>query len=238
MRHRFPDGTRAAAACARSIVSALEQSIAERGRAAIALSGGSTVKQLFPLLAAAPVAWDRVHLFWVDERAVPPTHEQSNYRLAGELLIGPAQVPLSNVHRIHSELPPSEAAALYTADLRQHFAPPESALPEFDLIHLGMGSDAHTASLFPGEPLIEDRAGLAAAAYVPKLEQWRITLLPGVLIAARRLAYLAVGADKAEALRSVLREPYEPLRYPAQIGVHHGRNVEWFLDEPAARLIP
>jgi 6-phosphogluconolactonase len=107
----------------------------------------------------------------------------------------------------------------------------------FDVIHRGMGPDAHTASLFPGEPLIDDRENLAADVRVEKMNQWRITMLPGVLLAARRTAMLVTGADKAEALRAVFCEPYDPKKYPAQITAHHGRGVTWFLDEPGARLL-
>jgi 6-phosphogluconolactonase len=108
------------------------------------------------------------------------------------------------------------------------------ATPEFDVIHLGMGADGHTASLFPGEPLVEDRTGLTAAVYVEKMKQWRVTLLPAVLLAARHTVLLATGADKAATIRAVLEDGYEPSRLPMQVVAHHGRNVMWFLDRAAA----
>ncbi len=111
------------------------------------------------------------------------------------------------------------------------------AIPRFDVIHRGMGPDAHTASLFPGEPLIDDHRNLVSAVYVEKFHQWRVTLLPAVLEAAHNTLMLAAGDDKAEPLREVLRERYDPKKYPAQITTYDGEGVIWFLDKAAARLI-
>jgi 6-phosphogluconolactonase len=157
--------------------------------------------------------------------------------MANEALIGPAHIPARNVHRIHAELRPDEAAARYERDIRQFFGLAVGEEPHFDVIHRGMGPDAHTASLFPGEPLIDDREGLVAAVYSEKMTQWRITLLPRVLLAAKKTVMLVTGADKAQALRDVVHEPYDPKRFPAQITAHHGRSVVWFLDEAAASLM-
>ena len=110
-------------------------------------------------------------------------------------------------------------------------------MPEFDVIHRGIGPDAHTASLFPGEPLIDDRRGLVAAVWVEKMKQWRITMLPGVLLAARHTAMLVCGADKAEPLRHIFDGPIDSKQYPAQLFAREGRGTVWFLDAAAARLI-
>ena len=110
----------------------------------------------------------------------------------------------------------------------------DGALPHFDIVQQGMGPDAHTASLFPGEPLIDDREGIAAAVYAEKMPQWRITLLPGVLLAARHTVFLVSGEDKAEAVRAVFNDEYDPKRLPAQVVSHHGRGVIWFLDDAAS----
>jgi 6-phosphogluconolactonase len=110
-------------------------------------------------------------------------------------------------------------------------------MPRFDVIHRGMGPDAHSASLFPGEPLIDDREGIAAAVYAEKFHQWRVTLLPGALLAAKHNVFIVCGEDKAEAVRAVFNDEYDPKKYPAQIASHHGRGVTWFLDEPAAKLM-
>jgi 6-phosphogluconolactonase len=233
----YDDAQRTATACSRKILELLNDALSREPRATIAISGGSTPKLLFAELAKANFDWSNVHIFWVDERCVPPTDPQSNYKLAKETLLDPARIPASNVHRIQGELDPQVAAGLYADEIRKFFALPPGQLPAYDIIHRGMGPDAHTASLFPGEPLIDDHENIAAAVYVEKFHQWRVTLLPGVLEAARQTVMLVAGDDKAEPLRSVLRGPYDPKKYPAQIATQDGRNVMWFLDRATARLL-
>ena len=223
--------------CARKILELLGRALATERRASIAVSGGTTPKLMFAELAKATFNWTEVHMFWVDERCVAPTDSESNYKLAKENFIDPARFPAANVHRVYGELPPQEAAQLYVDEIRSFFQLSSGALPRFDVVHRGIGPDAHTASLFPGEPLIDDHRNLADAVYVEKFHQWRVTLLPGVLEAARHTLMLAAGEDKAEPLRSILREPYEPKKYPAQIGTCDNADVLWFLDKAAARLI-
>jgi 6-phosphogluconolactonase len=189
---------------------------------------------MFEYMAAQSFRWERVHLFWVDERAVPPSDSLSNFKLANETLIEPAGIPAANVHRILGELHPEEAARRYVLDIQDHFQLASGELPRFDVIHRGIGPDVHTASLFPGEPLIGNRDGIAAAVYVEKLKSWRITLLPGVLIAARTNVVLAAGADKAGPVARIFHGPYDPFRYPAQGVPNEPGKVEWFLDEAAA----
>jgi 6-phosphogluconolactonase len=230
----YPSVDATAEACAVHILSVLDAALQGGGEATIAVSGGSTPKRMFPHLAKGGVDWTRVHIFWVDERCVPPTHEDSNYRMAEEHLIRPAHVPHRNVHRIKAELAPEVAAKNYSAEIRECFSLDDGELPHFDLVHLGIGPDAHTASLFPGESLIDDREKLVAAVRVEKFRQHRITLLPGVLLAARHAAVLACGDDKAEALRHVIRDPYDPIQFPGQIVAHHARRASWFLDSGAA----
>lgn len=182
----------------------------------LAISGGSSPKALFKELAGSPVNWSRVQLYWVDERCVPPDHEQSNYRMACEYLIVPAGIPAGNVHRVETEFAPAEAAERYAA-----------RIPDvFDVLHLGMGPDAHTASLFPGDRLIEDRSRTVAATYAHKFEQWRVTLCPRVLLEARHVVMYAPGADKADALRKVREGPLQPLLYPAQL-LRLRERVDW-----------
>lgn len=233
----YPSVDATAEACAVHVLSVVDAALQGGGDVCIALSGGSTPKKMFPYLVKSNVEWGRVHIFWVDERCVPPTHEDSNYRMTEEHFIRPARIPHRNVHRIKAELAPEVAAKNYAAEIRECFNLEDGELPHFDLVHLGVGPDSHTASLFPGEPLIEDREKLVAAVWVEKLKQYRITLLPGVLLAARHAAVLACGPDKAEALHTVLRDPYEPLRFPAQIVAHHSRRASWFIDEAAAALL-
>jgi len=234
--HRFvyPDPVKAAQACAKHILVRLEEALSGQPWASLAISGGSSPKPIFETLAATRFEWNRVQLFWVDERAVPPSDPQSNFGMAEKLLIQPAHIPHRNVHRIHGELRPDDGARQYCDEVRSVFRLERGELPHFDVIHRGIGNDGHTASLFPGEPLIEDREGIAAAVYVEKLAQYRITLLPGVLLAAKHSVVYAAGEDKAEMVRAILEDPYDPQRLPAQILSHHGRALAWFLDEPAA----
>jgi 6-phosphogluconolactonase len=229
-----PDAAGAAEACAHHIISVLETALSGQELATLAVSGGTTPKLLFQKLAAAPFRWDRVHLFWVDERCVPPTDAASNYKLAEDNLIHAARIPARHVHRIAGEMAPEAAAARYTAEIRDFFGLEENEMPHFDVVQRGMGPDAHTASLFPGDPLIDDREGIAAATFARKFNQWRVTLLPGALLAANHTVFLVAGEDKAEAVRAVFKEQYDPMKYPAQIASHHGRGVAWFLDEKAA----
>lgn len=228
-------------ACARKILELLAGALATQPRASLAVSGGSTPKMMFSEMAKAGFDWSNVHLFWVDERMVPPADSQSNYKLAKDYFIDAARFPAANVHRVQGELAPSEAAKRYGDDIRSFFQLASGAVPRFDIIHRGMGPDAHTASLFPGEPLIDDRQNLVAAAYVEKFHQWRVTLLPAVLEAARHTLMLVAGDDKAEPLRAVLHEPYNPKLYPSQIATYDrdggADSAVWFLDKAAARLI-
>ncbi len=230
----YPTVEAAAEACAVHTLAVVEAALQGGSEVSVALSGGSTPKLMFGHIARSATDWSNVHLFWVDERGVPPTHDDSNYRMTEEFLIRPGRIPHRNVHRVRAELAPEIAAKNYNSEIREFFSLEPGELPHFDLVHLGVGGDAHTASLFPGEPLIEDREKLVAPVWVEKFRQWRITLLPGVLLAARHTAVLACGPDKAEAMHHVLRGAYDPLRYPAQIVAHHSRRASWFLDEAAA----
>jgi 6-phosphogluconolactonase len=235
--HTYPDAAAAAEACAHRLIALLEEALSGNEFATLAISGGSTPKLMYPRLAEARFPWNRVHLFWVDERCVPPTDAASNYKLALETLITPAHIPQRQVHRIFGELPPQIAARRYADEIREFFGLEPGEFPRFDAVHRGMGPDAHSASLFPGDPLIDDRENIAAATFVEKFHQWRVTLLPGALLAASHTVFLVSGADKKDAVRAVFQEEYDPAKYPAQIGSHHGRAVTWFLDAAAAELV-
>lgn len=235
--HTYPDPAAAAEACAHHIAALLEEAVSGQECATLALSGGSTPGLLFDRLAAAELSWKNIHLFWADERCVPPGDPQSNFRLAEEHLIRPARVPMRNVHRVDGELSPERAAKRYIEEIQDVFNLERGVLPHFDVIHLGMGADAHTASLFPGSPLIDDREGIATAVLAKHLNQWRVTLLPGALLAARHTVFLVTGEDKASGVREVFKGDYDPKRYPAQMASHHARRVAWFLDQAAASLM-
>jgi 6-phosphogluconolactonase len=234
--HRYvqPDPVAAAEACAHHVLSVLDEAVAGNESATFAVSGGTTPRYLFEFLAKSKFPWERVHIFWVDERCVPPADPASNYKLANEYLIQPARIPHRQVHRIAGELAPKAAAERYIEEIREFFGLDDSEMPHFDLVHRGMGPDAHSASLFPGDSLIDDREHIAAAVFAAKFNQWRVTLLPGALLAAKHTVFLVAGEDKAEAVRAVFNEEYDPKKYPAQIASHHGRGVTWFLDQNAA----
>jgi 6-phosphogluconolactonase len=223
----FPTAREAAEACGAEILRALGEAIALNGRAAVAFSGGSSPKTMFAWMAAQPFDWSAVEIFWVDERCVPPDHADSNYRMTRESLLD--HIRPGGVHRIPAELPPEEAAARY----RDVLIAMLGSQPRFDVIHLGMGADSHTASLFPGLAEIDDRRGLVAAVWVAKRNAHRITLLPRVLLEARRIVMLVTGEDKAQALREVFRGRYDLRTHPAQLVHRHAARVEWFLDRAA-----
>ncbi len=227
----------AANACAAWILEDLRDLLVSADFARFAISGGSTPKIMFETLGRTPFQWAKVHIFWVDERCVPPSDSQSNYKMAAETLLKPAKIPAENIHRIKGEIDPAEAAEEYVRDIRASFSLSNGEIPVFDLIHRGLGPDAHTASLFPGEPLIGDRKGIAAPVYVQKLKMHRITLLPAVLLAARKTAILAAGDDKAEPLFQVLRGPEDPFRFPCQLGTRGSLKALWFIDRTAAQKL-
>ncbi|MBZ5631943.1 MAG: 6-phosphogluconolactonase [Acidobacteriia bacterium] len=236
---RYSDPVAAAEACGQRVLDLLAKTIAARKRATLAVSGGTSPKPMFELFAKSGFPWEQVHVFWVDERCVPPSDSQSNFRLANETWLAPAKVPSGNIHRVPTEREPHEAAREYAEHVRTFFNLQPGELPQFEVIHRGVGPDAHTASLFPGEPLIEDHKELAAAVWVEKMHQWRVTLLPGVLEAARNTVVLATGSDKAAALNAVLSGPYDPMKWPAQIATRDGSGAPlsdtmWFLDQAAS----
>ena len=234
--HRFPDAPAAARGCAGRVLELLASALQERGAAALAVSGGSPPKPMFQIFASSGFAWERVHLFFVDERVVPPTDSQSNFKLANDYWLAVRTSPSPHVHRVQTELGAEEAARDYQAEIRRHFKLQDGEMPRFDVIHRGMGPDSHTASLFPGEPMIQDRAGCVASVWVEKMgevkiHQWRVTLLPGVLEAAANTVILATGADKTQALEATLHGAYDPMRHPAQLARDA---AEWFVDRAAS----
>ncbi|MCS7314991.1 MAG: 6-phosphogluconolactonase [Bryobacterales bacterium] len=234
---RYPNARLAAEACAHNILAKLEDALSGRSLATLVLSGGEESGLLLEALARSRFAWQQVHLFWAEERAGIQREAGSHYRLAAECFIGPARVPARNVHRIRVELAPEVAASRYEQEIREFFGLEPGEFPRFDAVHRDLGADGHTAGLFPGDPLIGNRDGLASAVYLESLGEWRVTLLPGALLAAGHTVYLVAGAEKAPAVRAVFCDPYDPARHPAQMDSHHARSVCWFLDEAAARLL-
>ena len=216
------------------------------GRFTVALSGGSTPRGLYRLLAgegepALPgrIPWRQIHFFWGDERHVPPDHPDSNYCMAQEAMLSRVPVPPENIHRIPAENPDAASAADgYAQTLRDAFRLPAGQLPRFDLILLGMGADGHTASLFPGMDAVQERKKLVVAPWVEKLRGHRITLTPPVLNNAACVMFLVSGEEKAETLRAVLQGGGQPDRFPAQLIRPSRGRLLWILDRAAARLLP
>lgn len=228
-------------AAARLFTARATEAVSARGRFAAALSGGKTPAALYDLLAKTPFAsqipWARVHLFWGDERCVPPEHGDSNYRMVRELLLDHVSIPPANVHRMPGEMDPVEAAARYEGQLRDFFAPRGDGLPIFDFILLGLGEDGHTASLFPGTRAIRESARWVLGQYVDAQKGWRITLTPPVISAARTVVFLSTGAGKAAVVKEILEGPLRPDRLPAQIVRPAGGDLVWMLDGEAAALL-
>jgi 6-phosphogluconolactonase len=226
------------AAAAEEVVSTASDAVAQRGRFTIALSGGSTPKGLFNLLATNALTvlpWDRMFFFWGDERHVPPTDPDSNYRMAQETMLSKVPVPPGNVFRMAAENPDAEAAAEdYEKTLRKFFALEPGQFPRFDLILLGMGPDGHTASLFPGTAGLQEKSRLVIANWVEKLKTSRLTFTLPVLNAARCVAFLVGGTDKAAVLRTVLEEDVPAEQYPAKLVRPTDGKLIWLVDRAAA----
>ncbi len=231
---------------AAAFVAAARAAIGAHGRFIAALSGGSTPRALFELLAterlASSIDWSRMHVCFGDERAVPPDAEASNYRMAREALLDHVPIPASQVRRIRGEDPPQVAAEAYERALRTLFATPVGPpRPEpgarFDLVLLGMGDNGHTASLFPGLHAVREAERWVVAESVAEVGMWRITLTPVVLNAAAEVVFLVAGADKAAMLHRVLDGPVRPDALPAQVVAPHDGRLRWLVDtDAAARL--
>jgi 6-phosphogluconolactonase len=220
---------------ARRFVALAREAVDSRGRFSVALAGGSTPGGVYRLLAEMPwqaqIPWQDVHLFWGDERCVPPDDPDSNYRLAQRTFIGQVPIPTDNVHRVLGELKPQAAARAYDLELQRYFCGP---LPRLDLVFLGIGSDGHTASLFPGSPVLDETKDVVAAvrAEYQGRPAWRVTLTLGAINAARQVLFLASGAEKADILATVLGSSEGDL--PAQQVCPVAGRVTWLVDRAAA----
>ncbi|HEY6373411.1 MAG TPA: 6-phosphogluconolactonase [Candidatus Sulfotelmatobacter sp.] len=225
-------------AAAEEVVRAAKEAVAQRGRFTIALPGGSTPKSLFNLLATnarTVMPWDRTFFFWGDERHVPPTDPDSNYKMAEETMLSKVPVAAGNVFRIPAENPDAAAAAeAYEQTLRKFFQLEPGQVPVFDLILLGMGPDGHTASLFPGSAGLHEKARFVIANWVDKLKTSRLTLTLPVLNAAHCVAFLVSGTDKAAMLKTVLEENAPPEQYPSKLIRPSNGKLIWLVDRAAA----
>ncbi|MBI4673679.1 MAG: 6-phosphogluconolactonase [Chloroflexi bacterium] len=236
----IPDVQTLSRVAAEELVTQARDAVHARGVFHVALSGGATPLGTYTRLATddalrQKMPWAQTHFWWSDERHVPPAHADSNFRAAHEAMLARVQLPAQNIHRIRAENPDAaQAAQDYEAELRAVFQLDAPALPRFDLILLGIGSDGHTASLFPGTKALNETQRLVVRNWVGKLYTWRITFTAPLINTARGVMFLAAGDDKALPLKGVLEGPYEPVQLPAQLIQPREGKLIWLLDFQAA----
>ncbi|GCF07063.1 6-phosphogluconolactonase [Dictyobacter arantiisoli] len=233
----FSDVAQLSEAAAEYIVRVAQESIAARGRFMLALSGGSTPRKLYAMLAEEPyrnqIDWSKVEFFWSDERCVPSDDAESNYHLAQQVMLSKLQVAESQIHRVPADEADRDAASLaYAQEMQRAFG--TTGVPRFDLIQLGMGPEGHTASLFPHQASLEESDRLVMPVTVPKPPPPRLTFTPVLLNAAIHTLFLVTGAEKEEAVQAVIEGPYQPEEYPAQIVRPTAGEVTWMFDTAAA----
>lgn len=233
----LPDSAALAQAAAQEFHKLADAAVQERGRFCVALSGGNTPRAIYSLLASEhkELPWDRIHIFFGDERHVPPDHSDSNFRMATESLLSKVPIPEKNVHRIRAELEADVAAAEYEQELVSFFHLGNQEMPRFDLIFLGIGPDGHTASLFPGSNALTETSRRVVANWVEKFKTFRITLTFPVLNHAAEVVFLISGADKAQILSEVLRPGTR--KYPAQSVQPENGRLLWLVDQDAGSLL-
>jgi 6-phosphogluconolactonase len=235
----YPDLESLSRAAAELLVMQANQAVAARGRFSVALSGGSTPRRTYELLAAPPLKgqapWDRVHVFWGDERCVPLDDPRSNARLAQAAWLDHVPIPKDQIHPLDCSQAPAAAARHYEAQLRKFFA---GRPPRLDLVLLGLGDNGHTASLFPGTPALEEKARWAAAVSLARPDLDRVTLTAPLINQAARVVFLVAGKSKAEVLQEVLHGPRDPGRLPAQLIQPQTGDLLWLVDLAAAARLP
>ena len=244
--HYHVDPTPAAVALSAATLFAetIAAAVASRGLARVAVSGGNTPRAMFQLLAdpAQPflnqIPWDKLDLFWVDERSVAPDQPDSNFRMTSEALLSKVPLPSHCIHRMEGELDPEVAAARYESTIRNAFRLEGAQTPTFDLIFLGMGDDGHTASLFPHTEALDNLTSIVIANHVPQKDTWRITLTWPVINQGREVVFLIEGEDKAQVLHNVFLGPYNPDTFPAQLIRPASGSLTLLLDSAAADKLP
>jgi 6-phosphogluconolactonase len=240
-----PDAATLSARAAQYFAEKSAAAAAAKGSVRVALSGGSTPRVAFGLLSnpahpwRAKMPWDRLDLWWVDERCVPPDNEDSNYRMTREAMLDHVPLNPGQIHRIEGELDPEEAAARYEIAMRNGFALKDAELPRFDVLALGMGPDGHTASLFPHTAALREVNRLSTANHVETVkDSWRVTLTRPVINNAADVFFLIGGKDKAQILKDVFLGPRDPERLPSQLIAPAGGILTLLLDAGAAALLP
>lgn len=220
---------------ARWMVVVIKETLVVQERFTLALSGGGTPLKLHKLLAKEPyvgqIDWNKIHIFWGDERAVPFEDERNNAKMAFDSLLNFVPIPKEQIHLMDTAIDPGEAAKSYEALLHQYF---DDTPHSFDLVLLGMGDDGHTLSLFPGMPILKEKAKWADAFFLPAQDMYRITITAPVTNLAKKVAFMAAGAGKAAVLKEVLEGPFLPELYPSQLIKPTSGSLHWFIDEAAA----
>lgn len=220
-------------------VASATKAVADHGRFSVALSGGNSPKKLYELLASPAyreqVAWDKVFFFFGDERYVPHTDPDSNYLMAKTAFLEPLRIPLAQIFAFDTTLAPAEAAQQYTQAIQKFFAPDS---PSFDLILMGLGDDAHTASLFPGTSVLQEQAAIAKEVFVEEKQVYRLTMTAPLLNQGKAFAFLVQGENKAAAVQHVLSGEQNPQVFPAQLIAPASGELHWFLDKAAASQLP
>ena len=227
---------------ARRILDKALDAVAARGRFTLVLSGGSSPKHLYELLATPEwrdrLDWSKVHLFWEDDRYVPPDDPRSNYRMVREALLDKIDIPEDNIHRMRTELPrPEQTAQVYEDEIRA-VLPSEDTFPSFDFVVLGLGENGHTASLFPHRPALRERSKLVVADFVPEVDMHRVTMTAPLLNAARTVAFFVSGRSKADVVHQVIAGPHRPEDSPAQLIAPACGDLLWLMDAEAAAKLP
>src|SRR5277367_1617270 len=239
----YPDAVALCRAAAEAFTKCADEAISAKGEFTVLLSGGSTPKGMFNLLASETafkdsIAWEHIQFFWGDERHVPPEHGDSNYKMTLENLLSKVPVAKENVHRIMSEgTDATIVATKYEEELKQYMKPFSDGFPRFDLAFLGMGPDGHCASLFPGTKALAEKEKWVVANWVGKFNTWRITLTAPAINHSARIIFLVGGDDKAQPLKSVLEGPYEPEQLPSQLIDPVNGELVWYVDKKAATLL-
>jgi 6-phosphogluconolactonase len=236
----FETAEQLAVAAAERFVAHAQEAIVDHGLFSVSLAGGKTPKRMYEVLGTksfrSRIDWSRIHIFFGDERCVPPDHPESNYRLADDRIISRVKIPPQNVHPINGDGDPIRNAQLYEDELRSFF--PGRQWPRLDLVLLGMGEDGHTASLFPGTPALKEQRAWVFANWIDKLKAYRITLTVPAINGAANMMFLVVGVAKAATLARVLNETRDPDpvrdRLPAQLIKPESGSLNWLVDAQAA----
>lgn len=238
MIRTYPDLEALSRAAAELFTRKVREAVEEQRRFSVALSGGGTPRRTYELLAqsvfAESVFWDKVHVFWGDERCVPPDDPRSNERMAREALLDHLPVPQTQIHPIRCHKSPPQAARQYEATLQNFF---KGRPPRFDLIFLGLGENGHTASLFPDTPVLDEKNRWVSEVYVTDQEIYRVTLTVPLINQAATVVFLVSGHAKASVLHAVLTGPQNPLSLPAQLIKPESGDLIWLVDEVAGSLI-